>query len=144
MENFSFVPPAGYRGGPAVSAPPYRAPRRMTNRKIAVLVISLVLLGILLIGAFVGGILGLVNYSLEKATEREEYALALDYLQNSRALARVAKEGDTIYFNSFSYSTKGGEKTSVFGFRVSGVDFEVTCHDDGGGWYVCTECTEFR
>lgn len=134
--------------GPTVSAPPYAPPKRMSEKKIVILVISLVLGAVLLIGLFIGGIIAVVNSVLKNAMETEEYLLAYEYLVNSRTYQRIADEKTTVRFNSVSYrygsSSEEGDVTVEMGFMVEGGAYTVILHENDDGWYVCQDCTAFE
>lgn len=118
--------------------PPQRTP---TMPRSALRVVLIVALCILLF-------IGIVQIVLHSVKDEPHYAVAHSYLVESEAFRQLGAEEEDIRFTGFSRSstTRNGvtETEAVFTFQVKGRTLTVTCHDEGSGWYVCTECTKFQ
>ncbi|MBR2342639.1 MAG: helix-turn-helix domain-containing protein [Clostridia bacterium] len=98
---------------------------------------------------FFGLIVCVIFIGLNVAKSSDEYKLAYEYVIESREFESLGSDESRLAFLSYSKSTsrgKGGEykSTVVIGFNYGLFKrLEVICHDDGHGWYVCTDCTKF-
>lgn len=121
---------------------PEEPPRRVPPDKKTVL--KTIVAVVLCLTAFIG----MIFLALETVKNEPQYALAQAYLLKSETFALLEADPDHIRFTGYSASTSysDGEKETeaVFTFRVKGHTLTVTCHDEGSGWYVCQECTNFR
>ena len=123
-----------------------RTAQSAQNKKALIILFSV--LGAALIG-FVIFVIIMTNIMLENQKDSEEYQMAYTYLVESEYFQELGIEEDDIKFvYASTYHTKQNGKEyhkAEFGFKV-GVFREVyvVCHDEGDGWFVCTECTEFQ
>lgn len=124
----------------------YNTPKPMTKRTVIALIAAI--LGMIVL--FVFFILGVTDSALDAEKDTERYKLAYSYLVESEKFKELGIEESDLKFNSISSTSSrnvDGEKvrTAEFGWRI---DFTrsiyVICHDDGEGWYVCTDCTKFE
>lgn len=118
--------------------PPQRTPATLRSALKVVLVIVLCFLALF----------GVIRLALNSVMDEPHYALAHSYLVESEAFRQMEAEESDIQFNGYSRNTttRNGvtETEAVFTFQVKGRILIVTCHDEGSGWYVCTECTRFQ
>lgn len=98
---------------------------------------------------FFGLFISIILASLNAKKSSSEYKLAYEYVVNSQEFERLGSNEERLVFLSYNkktvYGNDGEYKSSVLiGFNYGfSKRIEVICHDDGDGWYVCTECTEF-
>ena len=123
-----------------------RTAQSASNKKTLIILLSV--LGVAFIG-FVVFVTFITNIMLEKQKDSKEYQIAYTYLVESERFEELGLDEEDIKLVSCStYHTKQNGKAyheAEFGFKV-GVfrEFYVICHDEGKGWFVCTECTEFQ
>ena len=107
------------------------------------------LIGIaIVVGAFILYIcivLLVTNIALANQRGTEEYKLAYEYLIQSEEFKELDASEEDVKFTGYSVRTRmnGGvkEKTAEYVFTIgSHNDYYVIMHDDGDGWYVCSEC----
>ena len=121
---------------------------RPSKRRKKKLIITFSIIGGVILT--VGFIVCMVLIGLNAAKSSEEYKLAYEYVVESQEFERLGSNEDRLKFLTYSKETvygKDGEYTStvLIGFNYGPFKrFEVICHDDGDGWYVCTDCTEFN
>ncbi|MBR5187385.1 MAG: helix-turn-helix domain-containing protein [Clostridia bacterium] len=126
--------------------PERRSAQSASNKKTLIILLSV--LGAAFIG-FVVFVIFITNIMLENQKDSEEYQMAYTYLIESERFSELGlSEEDVKLVSSSTYHTKQNGKEyheTEFGFKV-GVfrEFYVICHDEGDGWFVCTECTEFQ
>ena len=126
--------------------PERRSAQSASNKKTLIILLSV--LGAAFIG-FVVFVIFITNIMLENQKDSEEYQMAYAYLIESERFSELGlSEEDVKLVSSSTYHTKQNGKEyheTEFGFKV-GVfrEFYVICHDEGDGWFVCTECTEFQ
>lgn len=122
-----------------------KIPRLSKKATIAIIAASLAFVLILTVSIF-----GIVLGALESTKSTEEYKLAYEYLIGSQKFEELELSEDDITFNSYNRTTAknaDGEKVVnvELGFKIGrGRTMYVICHDDGEGWYVCTDCTKFE
>ena len=91
----------------------------------------------------------LLLISLNAAKDTEEYKIAYEYVIESQEFEKLGSNEDKLKFMQYSkqtvYGNDGQYKSTVcIGFYYGLFErFEVICHDNGDGWSVCTDCTEF-
>lgn len=101
--------------------------------------------GVLLFGFFI--CIALIGLNTAKSSD--EYKLAYEYVVNSQEFEKLGSNEERLVFLKYNkktvYEKDGSYKSSVLiGFNYGFFEkIEVICHDDGDGWYVCTDCTEF-
>ena len=86
---------------------------------------------------------------VDNQKDSEEYQMAYTYLVESERFSELGlSEEDVKLVSSSTFHTiKNGKEyhETEFGFKVGFLrQFYVICHDEGDGWFVCTECTEFQ
>ena len=116
------------------------------NKKKTAILLSVLGAAIVLFVCFV---IVVANTALENQKSSEEYQMAYAYLIESEYFEKLGIEEEDIKLTSCStYYTKqnGGEfRDADFGFRIGFLkQIHVICHDEGDGWFVCTECTQFQ
>ena len=126
--------------------PERRSAQSASNKKTLIILLSV--LGAAFIG-FVVFVIFITNIMLENQKDSEEYQMAYTYLIESERFAELGlSEEDVKLVSSSTYHTKQNGKAyheAEFGFKVGGfMKIYVICHDEGDGWFVCTECTEFQ
>ena len=114
--------------------------RKKTVRNICIAVVAVVVFICMLVAA--------IFISLEGKKETEEYKLAYAYLVESETFAELGIEEDDVRLLSYNKTTttQNGKTLSEvqFGFRIGFLRrANVVCHNEGNGWYVCSECTGF-
>ncbi len=118
--------------------PPRRTP---SSGKSALKIVIAVLL---VIALFVGIVLA----ALESVKDEPHYALAHSYLLKSESFGLLDAQPGNIRFTGYEKNSSlvDGERevTATFTFQVKGRIFEVICHGDESGWYVCEDCTRFQ
>lgn len=122
--------------------PAQKRERSASNKKKLFILFASLSVAIVL---FVISVIAIVNLSLERQKDSEEYRMAYAYLVESDRFRALGIEADDVEL--FSYSSKyANQRRSVeFGFELDGSALVyVTCHDNGDGWFVCEECTEFH
>lgn len=123
----------------------YVAPKPPTKKKLVITIATIVSVIVLF-----GVILAIsVTKSLNEQKNTEEYKLAYNYLIESSVYEELNISEDEIKLTSCqvntTYNINGNkQKTTEFGFSLSGVMVYVTCHYEDDAWYVCTECTKFK
>ena len=123
-----------------------RTAKAASNKKTLFILLSV--LGAALIG-FVIFVIIMTNIILENQKDSEEYQMAYAYLVESEYFQELGIEEEDIkfvYVNTYHTKQNGKEyHEAEFGFKV-GVfrEIYVVCHDEGDGWFVCTDCTEFQ
>lgn len=105
----------------------------IVKKRLLKVAAAAVVLGLALSAAVAAG--------LNAAKENESYALAYAYLTDSRTFA--AREETDITLVGFSSTTHGTEHSHYYTFESGSHSYTVTCHPDGDGWAVCTDCTDF-
>ena len=126
--------------------PERRSAQSASNKKTLIILLSV--LGAAFIG-FVVFVIFITNIMLENQKDSEEYQMAYTYLIESERFSELGlSEEDVKLVSSSTYHTKQNGKEyheTEFGFKVGFLrKFYVICHDEGDGWFVCTECTEFQ
>ena len=121
--------------------------KALSNKKMRVIWIILIAVA----GAlFIGILLTMISAQMNETKNTEEYKLAYHYLINSEAFEKADIPTDKVKFSSYSWrasaskdGTTRADATVTFqlGFWQK---ISVTLHDDGDGWYVCEDCTEFH
>ena len=98
---------------------------------------------------FVGLILCVTLIGLNAEKSSDEYKLAYEYVVESQEFERLGSNEDSLRFLQYNKETVYGKdgqykSTVLVGFNYGLFKrLEVICHDDGAGWYVCTDCTKF-
>jgi len=121
--------------------------RKRSNMKKSILWICIIVAAFIL---FVGFILISVNTMLNNTKETEEYKLAYSYVIESEKFDELGIAEEQLEFTSYSISSypngdKGTQRDARISFRISfGHEITVILHDEGDGWFVCRECTEFE
>lgn len=106
--------------------------------------------------SIIGGVVLVVGFGvcvaligLNEAKSSEEYKIAYEYVLESHEFEKLGANEDNLTFLQYSkktvYGKDGSYKTTVLiGFQYGFFNrLNVFCHDDGHGWYVCSDCTEF-
>ncbi len=123
----------------------YKPPSPISKKTVIIIVCA----GLAATVLFISLIAGVVFAALESSKNTEEYRLGYAYLIESNKFAELGLTEDDVRLNSYSRNittNADGERitTVELGFRIGfGRSMYVICHDDGEGWYVCTECTKF-
>lgn len=90
----------------------------------------------------------IVSAGLHAVKKQENYRIAYEYLVNSNAFLKTHADESQITLTSYSSKTSLGEdETSTvvtFTFLVQRQQYQVICHRDNDGWYVCEDCTDFH
>ena len=123
-----------------------RTAQSAQNKKALIILFSV--LGVAFV-LFFGFVLLVTNIMLDNEKDSEEYQMAYTYLVESERFEELGLDEEDIKLVSCStYHTKqNGEEyhEAEFGFKVGFLrKFYVICHDEGDGWFVCTDCTEFQ
>ena len=118
-----------------------KAKKKQTLMWIAIIVAALI--------SFVSFVVGVVNASLNSMKNSEQYKIAYSYVIESDTFRELGIEEDQLNFTSFSSGTRlvgeGMKRYAEINFSVNrGHDLTVILHDEGNGWFVCEECTEFE
>ena len=126
--------------------PERRSVQSASNKKTLIILLS-VLGAVFLL--FVGFVILVTNIMLDNQKDSEEYQMAYTYLVESERFAELglSEEDVKLVYSSTFHTTKNGKEyhETEFGFKVGFLrEFYVICHDEGDGWFVCTECTEFQ
>ena len=126
--------------------PERRSAQSASNKKTLIILLSV--LGAAFIG-FVVFVIFITNIMLENQKDSEEYQMAYTYLIESERFAELgySEEDVKLVSGSTFHTIKNGKAyhEAKFGFKVGGfMEIYVICHDEGDGWFVCTECTEFQ
>ena len=124
----------------------HRTAQSAQNRKVLIILFSVLGAAFILFFVFV---LFVTNTMLDNQKDSEEYQMAYMYLVESERFEELGLDEEDVKLVSFNtYHTKqNGEEyhEAEFGFRVGfSRKFYVICHDEGGGWFVCTDCTNFQ
>jgi len=121
-------------------------PSSKTRRKKKLIIIFSIVGGVVL---FVGLIVCVALINLNAKKSSDEYKLAYEYVVESLEFERLGSNEDRLAFLEYSKETVYGKdgqykSTVLIGFNYGPFKrLEVICHDNGDGWYVCTDCTEF-
>ena len=123
-----------------------RTAQSAQNKKALIILFSV--LGVAFV-LFFGFVLLVTNIMLDNEKDSEEYQMAYTYLVESERFEELGLDEEDIKLVSCStYHTKQNGKEyheAEFGFKVGFLrKFCVICHDEGDGWFVCTDCTEFQ
>ncbi|MBE6563716.1 MAG: helix-turn-helix domain-containing protein [Ruminococcaceae bacterium] len=121
-------------------------PSAKARRKKKLIITFSIIGGVVL---FVGLILCVTLIGLNAEKSSDEYKLAYEYVVESQEFERLGSNEDRLTFLQYSKETVYGKdgqykSTVLVGFNYGLFKrLEVICHDDGAGWYVCTDCTKF-
>ena len=121
------------------------SPKERRKKK---LIITFSIIGGLVL--FVGFVVSMVLIGLNSAKNSDEYKIAYEYVVESQEFERLGSDEDQLAFLLYNKETvygKDGESQSTARIRFHYGAFkrlEVVCHNDGHGWYVCSDCTEFE
>ena len=78
----------------------------------------------------------------------DEYQVAYNYFLESEIFARLdAKEEDISFHGSnksTSFGLSGKDSTYTLSLSLYGGVYEIVCHENESGWYVCTDCTQVK
>lgn len=123
-----------------------RTAQSAQNKKALIILFSVLGAAFILFFIFV---IFVTNIMLDNQKDSEEYQMAYMYLVESERFEELGlSEEDVKLISSSTYHTKqNGEEyhEAEFGFRVGFLrKFYVICHDEGEGWFVCTDCTTFQ
>ena len=123
-----------------------RTARAVSNRKTLIILFGV--LGTVMV-LFIGFVIFITNTVLERQKDTEEYQIAYTYLVESNYVKALAIEETDIKLTSYNFfqTKRNGEDycEADFGFKVDAVkQIHVICHNEGEGWFVCTECTNFE
>ena len=97
----------------------------------------------------VGFVVCIALIALNEARSTDEYKIAYEYVVESQEFERLGSNENRLAFLQYKKETVYGKdgqykSTVLIGFNYGPFKrLEVICHDDGHGWYVCSDCTEF-
>lgn len=90
----------------------------------------------------------IVSAGLNAVKKQENYRIAYEYLVNSDAFSEAHAKESQITLTGYSSETSLGKDDAstvvTFTFRVQKRHYQVICHRDNDGWYVCQDCTDFH
>lgn len=115
---------------------------QLKGKRIIVVAITVLCISILMFSVMM--------VALNDAKKQPNYQVAYAYLLNSKAYAETRSEqADIVLVGYRSGITDANECDSTFNvesftFMVSGRQFEVVLHENGGAWCICLECTHFQ
>ncbi len=117
--------------------------RAKSFKKQAVMWVFIIVAAFLLFATLV---VSAVKASLNLTKETEEYKLAYAYVIENLNFNELRIEEEQLEFTSYLL------RTNANGIKDVEIDFKtdffhtitVVLHDEGNGWYVCKECTEFE
>ena len=106
--------------------------------------------------SIIGGVVLLIGFvvcmtliGLNEAKSSDEYKIAYEYVVESQEFERLGANEDRLAFLQYRKKTVYGKDEGYKSIVLIGFNYgpfkrlEVICHDDGHGWYVCSDCTEF-
>ena len=121
-------------------------PSSKARRKKKLIITFSIIGGVIL---FVGFVVCVALIGLNAKKSSDEYKLAYEYVVESQEFERLGSNEDRLKFLQYSKETVYGKdgqykSTVIIGFNYGPFKrLGVICHDNGDGWYVCTDCTEF-
>jgi len=135
-----------YKASEISQYPEQRAARSAQNKKAMVILFCVLGVAFVLFLVFA---IHLASTLLDLQKNTEEYKLAYTYLIESEEFKALGiDEEDVRLASSKTYrTTKDGADyyEAEFGFVIGfSKELYVICHNEGDGWFVCTECTDFK
>ena len=100
------------------------------------------------IAVLVGTLVSTIFSMLNKSKDSEEYRIAYAYFVESETFKNLNVSEDDIVLTSYGkeISTCNDVRSTYFylTFFIRGENYQIICHENEAGLYVCTECTQVK
>ena len=103
---------------------------------------------VLAIAILIGALVLVIFSELEKMKNTVEYKLAYTYFIESETFDAFNTDEEKIKFTGYNkeitVTDSARSSNLIFRFVVNGEAYQIVCHENESGWYVCTDCTQVK
>lgn len=114
-----------------------QAPNKVSKTRYLIPIVS----AILIIFIFIAVILSIVFTALDNIKDTEQYAVAYEYLVNSRFFELIGTTEDSITLTGYRHSYTSDGEDAEFTFKITDISVKVYCHRENGKWIACDDCS---